>query len=327
MKKVPVETKRRETTNSLVGILLLITPAFLGLVFCSLNAAGSKLLCATSGCDIYAGYQFAGISFYVWGAAGFALLLALGFLSYWRPVFRVWLVFCLCLGMLLDTGFLVWQVLFWPCTSCLVVAILLALFAGGFLWVTPRGDSDSKTIKFALLLWGITFIPAATGAGKELLLQPWVLSGPENAPISVIFSPTCPACQQTVQEIFSVPELKEQAVFIPIAKNEEDVNRIARFQEDKTTDLMQLFAPLDGSHQVSAGLRLRWQLARNKMILARSGEMSVPQVKAPKLFFTKRVEYPAVQDSSSYQSIIFGSEPIELEEGCSAASNNEQSCE
>jgi hypothetical protein len=318
MSKPPNTIRQQGPGNHLFRNLATTIPALLGLLFCLLNAFGSELLCATSGCDIYAGYQFAGISFYVWGGAGFACLLLLGLLSERGVAYRNLLFFCLAAGLFLDSGFLVWQVLFWPCTSCLAVALLLALFAAGLLWSKPSFRSKSMTL--VLLLWAVAFIPAAASAGKELFLSPWVLEGPENAVISVIFSPTCPACRTTVEEIYADRALRKQTAFIPISKNDEDLNRLAWFTKDKKpANLIQLFNPGDYP-PAKAGFLLRWQLARNKMLLAATGATSVPLVRSPELIFAASKAPFSSSNTSTYESIIFKTPA--LESGCSAVSND-----
>lgn len=311
-------SRQQRPDNQLFRNLATTVPALLGLLFCLFNAFGSELLCATSGCDIYAGYQFAGISFYVWGSIGFAGLLLLSLLKEKGAFYRHLLLFCLCVGLLLDTGFLVWQVLFWPCTSCLAVALLLALFAAGLLWSKP--SFRRKPVTLVLILWAVAFIPAATSAGKELLLTPWVLEGSENAVIEVIFSPTCPACRTTVEEIYTNPALKKQTAFIPISKNAEDLNRLAWFAQEKTAaNLLQLFNP-DDVPPTDADFSLRWRLARNKMLLAASGATSVPLVRSPKLIFSAPKASFSSPNTSTYEAIIFGTSP--LESGCSAVTND-----
>lgn len=311
-------SRQQEPNNPLLCTLATAVPALLGLLFCLFNAFGAKLFCATAGCDIYAGYQFAGISFYLWGSAGFASLLLLSLLWERGAFYRNLLLSCLCAGLLLDTVFLVWQVLFWPCTSCLAVALLLGLFAAGLFWSKP--SVCSKPVVFVLLLWGVAFIPAATSAGKELLLSPWVLEGSENAVIKVIFSPTCPACRTTVEEIYTDSALKKQTAFIPISKNSEDLKRLAWFAQDGTSaNLLELFSPGDHS-QADAGFSLRWRLARNKMLLAATGATSVPLVRSPKLIFAALRAPFSTPKNSTYESIIFRTPP--LESGCSSASSD-----
>jgi len=304
-------------------LALVAVPAALGMVFCILNAAGAELLCVTSGCGIYAGYTLGGLSINILGALGFGVILLLALLASRRPLFR-WLLFAVLIsGLLIDTLFLFWQILYWPCTSCLFVALLLALCVLGTLKVFP--SFRSKIVHLALLFWFAAFVPVAAAAGKEILLQPWPALGPADAPVAVYFSPTCPACEKTVQEILDLPELTGQVAFYPVAKNEEDLRRLARMMEkDGEAELGELFTEGDGP-PVESGLALRWRLARNKMALARLGADKVPLVLTPRLVQAAPLVHLPLSDGGGFARELFNNPP--LEEGCSADAPVEESCD
>lgn len=303
-----------------------VIPAALGLLFCALNAAGAKLLCVSSGCDIYADYTLGGLSINLLGAVFFALLLLLALLAPRQPLFRRGLWAVLVAGLLVDALFLLWQIFYWPCVSCLVVAVLLALCVLGALlaWPTLRG----KIVYLALLLWFAAFMPVAAVAGKELLLQPWPALGAADAPVAVYFSPTCPACEKTVADILALPELTGQVAFFPIAKNAEDLQRLAQvLGGEGEADLMALFAPVN-ELPAAPDLSLRWRLARNKMSLARLGGGSVPLVLTPRLVQAMPVvpqTFPQTFPQSGGSYLDFGVSPIE--EGCSMAAPAGEVCE
>lgn len=303
--------------------VLLILPAALGLIFCTLNAAGAELLCVSSGCGIYAGYTLGGLSINILGAAGFGVILLLGLLASRRPLFR-WLLFAVLIsGLLIDALFLFWQILYWPCTSCLVVALLLALSVLGALKAFP--PFRTTAVHLALLLWFAAFVPVAAAAGKEILLQPWPAVGPADAPVAVYFSPTCPACEKTVREILALPDLAGQVAFFPIAKNTEDLGRLARILEPAgEADLKALFSLADGA-PAEPGLALRWKLARNKMALARLGADSVPLVLTPRLVQTAPVVRLPLSEGGGFPAELFNLSP--LEEGCSADAPVEADCD
>jgi hypothetical protein len=303
--------------------VLLILPAALGLIFCTLNAAGADLLCLSSGCGIYAGYTLGGISINLLGAAGFGVILLLALLARQRPLFRSLLFTALVAGLLIDTLFLFWQILYWPCMSCLVVALLFALSVLGALKVFP--SFRSRVVHLALLLWFAAFVPVAAAAGKEILLQPWPALGPADAPVAVYFSPTCPACEKTVQEILALPDLAGQVAFFPIAKNAEDLQRLARMMEQEgEADLMVLFSSADGP-PAESGLALRWKLARNKMALARLGADTVPLVLTPRLVQAAPAFRLPLSDGGGFPQELFKISPIE--EGCSADAPVEEPCD
>jgi hypothetical protein len=304
-------------------IALVALPALFGLIFCSLNAAGAELLCVSRGCGIYSGYTLRGVSIDLLGAAGFGAILLFSLLARQRPLFRFLLFTALIGGLVIDTLFLVWQILYWPCTSCLAVALLLVLCVLGAMAAFPTFRTN--TVLLVLLLWLVAFVPVAVAAGKELLLQPWPALGPADAPVAVYFSPTCPACEKTVQDILNLPALAGQVAFYPIAKNEEDLQRLARMLEQEgEVDILALFTASDGP-PVESGLALRWKLARNKMSLARLGADTVPLVLTPRLVQTAPAVHLPLSEGGEFPLELFNFSP--LEEGCSADSPVEEACD
>jgi hypothetical protein len=306
-------------------ILAVIIPAVLGLLFCLLNAAGAELLCVSSGCGIYGSLTLGGVSIYLLGAAAFGAIILLALLALRWPGCRRWLLALLVVVLLGDILFLVWQMLYWPCTSCLVVALLLALCLLGALLAFP--EFRRPGVKLVLLLWLLAVLPVTVAAGKELFLPPWAAFGPGDAPVSVYFSPTCPACERTVLDILRQSSLRGQVAFFPVAKNEEDLRRLAQLPEVWDEEgLEALFTPLSAGTQ--AGWALRWRLARNKMALARMGADRVPLVLAPQL-----LQSPPAPTAYSNPFFGGGDFPLDLlgipplEQGCSMSARAEEPCD
>ena len=317
------ESLLTHSDESPARIVLVILPAALGLVYCGLNAAGAELLCLSSGCGIYAGYTLGGISINLLGAAGFGVILLCSLLTRKRPSLRYSLLSVLLAGLLIDTLFLAWQILYWPCVSCLVVALLLVICVLGALTAFPA--FRIKIVYLVLLLWFTAFVPVAAVAGKEVLLKPWPALGPADASVAVYFSPTCPACEKAVQEILTLPDLAGQVAFFPIAKNAEDLGRLAKMLEPAAeADILALFSP-DGGAPAEPGLALRWKLARNKMALARLGADTVPLVLTPRLVQASPVVHLPLSDGGEFPSELFNFSP--LEEGCSADAPVEEACD
>ncbi len=200
--------------------------SLLGAIFCLAAAGGNHVLCATQGCRIYAGYGIFGISFYYLGAAGFLLILLLTLLHP-RPLTRTLISLGLFTALVLDTLFLGYQSLFWPCTSCLLVAFLFGLIVlAGYFYYPLTG----RPFFLALgTLWAALFIFLGIAATKEVLLRPWPLFGPADAPIQVYFSPDCPACRQTVRQLLDNPGVAGKVAYYPVAKNEQDLRQLARY--------------------------------------------------------------------------------------------------
>lgn len=252
--------------------------SLLGAVFCYLNATGAKLFCVTQGCRIYSGYGLFGISFYVYGLAGFLLILLLGLLHP-RARTSFWLPAVLALALVLDILFLFYQYFFWPCVSCLVAGALIVLSAlSALLLLRVRG----RTLLWILVVaWSILGSYVGLAAVKEAAFTPWAIAGDPEAPVKVFFSPVCPACREAVTRILEDPALAAQTAFFPVAKNSEDEARIAAFlqKNEKEPSLAGLFDEAPAAPPLTSAQK--WRLQVNKMALSRMGVSSVPLVIAP----------------------------------------------
>jgi len=263
--------------NRTAGVAMIIFPALLGLALCLLNASGAKLFCLTAGCSLYAGYALFGLSFYVYGAIGFGVIALLAASVGKIPRAAPLLGKIILAGLALDLLFLGWQLLYWPCSSCLVVALFLGWTAAGFWRSYP--PLCRHLFKGVLLVWLVLFIPSVMAAGKEVLLTPWALYGPADASVRVFFSPTCPACTIEVNKLLQSPEVGRIA-FYPIAKNDRDLRLLAALMQEgveQPANLGRLFGS-DLKEATALPLSLRWRLAKNKMALARHGAQTIPLI-------------------------------------------------
>ena len=254
---------------------MIIFPALLGLALCLLNAVGADLFCLTVGCNLYAGYSLFGLSFFAYGAIAFAVISLLAAIVGKMPRALPLLGGIILAGLALDLLFLGWQLLYWPCSSCLVVALLLGGTAAGFCRSYPH--LCRRLFKGVLLAWLVLLLPAAIATGKEVFLAPWALYGPTDASVRVFFSPTCPACATEVNKLLQSSEVSRMA-FYPIAKNDRDLRLLATLLQEGITqpaDLEKLFSPAL-QEAAAPSLRQRWRLARNKMALARHGVQTIP---------------------------------------------------
>ena len=298
---------------------MIIISALLGLALCLFSAAGVEFFCVTDGCAIYAGLSLFGVSFYSIGAAGFAAILILALVAGKKERARSLLFWTILAGLLLDMVLLAWQLLYWPCSTCLVVALLLAGTGVGFRLRFPRWHR--WLLKGALLGWLVLLIPSAVAVGKEVLVTPWPIYGSPDADIQVYFSPTCPACSSEVEKLLKSDELKRM-VFYPVAKDERDARLVATLLQQgvaEARDLLTLFAiEPDPSIQPSAGLR--WQLARNKMLLARYGARTIPFIVSPTVV---RMAPPAINPLPSPADPFDAFGP----QGCGLFGASDLSCE
>lgn len=263
--------------------IVLLLASLTGAVFCILNAAGADLLCLTEGCRIYASYGIFGLSFYTLGAAAFVFLFVLALLQSRRPVPAL-LAIALTLGFLLDTLFLAWQTLFWPCLGCLTVAFLLGVAGAAGLSLVPR--PARKALLGIGAIWLLFFFAVGLAAGREIGLKPWAIAGDPSAPIKLFFSPECPACRQTITDLLKNTEAASRTAFFPVAKGEEDRRRLATFlavprSSVRPEDLLALFEDAPEAPPLALGARLG--LLANKAALARTGAVTVPLIITPEI--------------------------------------------
>ena len=267
-----------------------ILPLFIslsGLIYCLASMFGAtEAICHTAGCQVYKCYSFLGFSFYTWGTLAFALCTI--FLIFRKKlnkffnffdIYSIFLTFCL-LG---EVGLLAYQAIYLPCFSCLVVGLLWGiLFILDLKW--KREDNfDSK--KILVGIWGLLFFTVATSAIKDII-TPWPIYGKPDAPIKIFFSPTCPACKKAVQEILEKGLIdKNKIALFPVAKNEEDKDRICLLQcslqnKDLPLALNKCWQPK--CTPISVGLwnilRLNFNLFRNRLALAKMGIDRIPVI-------------------------------------------------
>ena len=292
-----------------------------GFIYCLASIFGvTETICHTTGCQVYKGYSFLGFSFYTWGALAFALC---AFFLIFRKklnqffsfdIYSFFLTFCL-LG---EVGLLAYQAIYLPCFSCLVVGLLWGiLFILDLKW--KREDNfDSK--KILVGIWGLLFFTVATSAIKDII-TPWPIYGKPDAPIKIFFSPTCPACKKAVQEILEKGLIdKNKIALFPVAKNEEDKNRICLLQCSLRGDNKNKDLPLALNRcwqpectPISVGLwdklRLNFNLFRNRLALVKMGINHIPVIISRRPLLVKTNTFPYsffntdTKDKSNYCSI------------------------
>lgn len=249
-----------------------------GAIFCILAAFGmTDAVCRTQGCALFKGASVYGVNMYFLGAAGFAAICAALFAggkAWSRPLLLV----LLWLALALDAALLAVQVMTVPCLNCLVVATLLGLLAA---MILPLRSKSA----LLLLAWSFFYVAGLLSLAGEYA-GPVPVHGASESPVRIFFSPTCPACSDMLVAASKAGILKGGTALFPVAKNDEDMRRIARLQDDLkagkelTEALWSCFneeAPEEGG--APGGLWRVWLASwRNKAFLARSGVMSVPYV-------------------------------------------------
>jgi len=244
-------------------------------IFVCLVLSGSKIasFCVTSGCGIYSSYKFAGLSFYVWGALFFAAVLILS------AVFQSHIISAsvVAIAVIGDAGFLAYQSLFWPCTNCLLVALIVGILALVHVSDKTLPAVTRKLLVGALIVWVPFFSSAGISAVKEWAVTPYILNKPQDDLVATVyFSPTCASCEDTVKELIASPDSGAIA-FVPVAKSKEDRHILAALPDKLTpSEIGRIFS--EDAATSTPGFSDKLKLWRNQSSLASLGLASVPVI-------------------------------------------------
>lgn len=252
--------------------------AFSATAFCLFSFWGiGDVFCLNTGCHIYKGYKIFGVSFYLVGAFYFGALCVLALFS----CSGVMLSFFTASGLLVNLFFLLYQIFFWPCTSCLMVAGILGLFAFSLF----RRGKGRKLLYF----WLLFFTAAGLGAIRDGV-QPWSVFGKEKAEIEIFFSASCPACKQLLKGVLANPEVFEETRLYPVIKEEGELEKMFHLKKNLEEGMNPEKAfEFFWKEQPQAKLSLKDKLAlkffciKNKMILAKMGQSGIPVVVAKRI--------------------------------------------
>lgn len=194
----------------------------IGLVFCVFMLLGfSEPLCITSGCTLLDTMRVGGISLWWFGAVAFFILTILCVMPYDAlALFAVRFVLTVDAFLLLVMLFAV------PCFPCLIAALIFAVvFFSVRLTVFSRRRVCGRSP--LLLVWVVLFFANVF----PLFMQftgVWNISGPQDAPVRVFFSPSCPVCREALAEGAKLPY--GVAAYIPVAEGLDDVPVLVRMR-------------------------------------------------------------------------------------------------
>jgi len=244
-----------------------------GFIYCLANILWpASFFCSTTGCEIYAKVTFLGLSLYWYGAAFFIALTGTCGYAYLRNSSGTIFNRLLLCGIIINCGLLIWQFLFIPCLSCLIVAGLL----GTILLIHSR-----KKPFFWKTVWVFCFLIASFNILRIDLLGPKPVYGNADARIKLFISPSCDACRQMLHSVLNDKALLQETALFPVAKNDDDIiklsNLCALLAEGKT--LEDAVAGWDKGKTDKGGMRklliqaVSW---RNKAFLVYSGYSQVP---------------------------------------------------
>ncbi|MFV0421187.1 hypothetical protein [Oleidesulfovibrio sp.] len=234
----------------------------------------AEALCITSGCDLFRDITIAGISPWWIGAAAFASTAALCIIG--RVALARLLSLMMLLGDLLLLGIMTFTV---PCLPCLIVAAVILWQY----WNLSASTSCPLWGRTSLaLLWLTLFSPNLFSAISEMN-GGWSISGQPEASLQVYFSPSCPACKETM---FAISQHNPQDVaFYPIAEADSDLIRLHTMQKELASGStvygafrtsINTAVNLDTKLSLTEQALLKWKTLQNKARLARMGVTKIP---------------------------------------------------
>lgn len=248
--------------------------ALLGLLWCGYVAFPTSSPCTTAGCALYQDTKVFGISMWALGGAAF---LVLAFLCLRGYRFLAWHLARLCLAI--DCFLLILMSFTATCVYCLVVAALFALIF--FSLRKTVNARSNEAVRFSILLpfWFGLFL-SNTVLVLDEVADRWSIAGPENAQVTVFFSPSCEYCHNALLET------EGKARLLPVIKDEGDLEAILRLEKllaqgvPMREALIRSKSDQEMKPEISltARMLLAVQLQRNKAYVFKHGNGVLPLV-------------------------------------------------
>lgn len=291
-------------SNTLWGGSLL---AALGAAYCYWTAiAPATVPCVSTGCTLYRDMSVFGISLWWYGAGAFTLL-ALFCLAGKQPAARglAWLM------LAADTALLLLMAFTAPCAACLVTALFIA---GAFLAIPANGRrTRQQRLPVLFLFWGGLFISNAVFFATERA-GAWTMHGPDNAPVTLYFSPSCQACREAIASLAQAAP--GTVAYRPVAENDDDILSIAAMRREveggaSVAEALRkaLAQSAPAAPSTLEQLRLRWRLLRNKALVLSAGADRLPLLLVsgmPRMPYHAAPAATAVQPTSGPASPVPG---------------------
>ncbi|MEW5724108.1 MAG: hypothetical protein AB1896_13445 [Thermodesulfobacteriota bacterium] len=250
--------------------------AGIGMVFCAASGLGlGQDFCITPGCTLTKEVAFLGLSLWWWGAGAFLVVAVLAVLG--RGPEAYWAGFA---ALAADAGLLLWMALTAPCLTCLFAGFLFLFL---FYSLCRIGGKNRTAARVLTAIWFFVLAPNFFGVVVEMV-DPWPIYGRHPAVFRVYFSPTCPACRNTV--FYLRPRLKASSpvAFYPVARTPQDLGKI-RYMVKRQKEGLDFFSAYAESTQAAGvetklgmleEIRLRLRLHRNKIAFWRTGMDAFP---------------------------------------------------
>lgn len=239
-----------------------------GFVYCLISALGkNNAFCVTEGCNVYNTYTFMGLNLYWLGTIFFASIFFL-YVTRKNGYYKKAVLY----AVYAEISLLLYQAVFLPCSSCLIVALFIgALFVSSY-------DLRNR-YKYLVIILGCLFL-VNTGFALKEQIRPWSIYESGNADTKIFFSATCPACKKMLSNVLE--KEGENIALYPIAKNGKDYKRLAILKCNlKNNNLMEALRTCwQGKQGQEFSLwdrvELWWNLWRNKIYLIRLNQKNIP---------------------------------------------------
>jgi hypothetical protein len=251
-----------------------------GFLFC--GAVQMNVLeefCAGDGCSVYQGFNLLGIPFYTLGMALFFLILCArlyGKKQEWHK--RISL-----LALFLDGPFLLWQMVFFPCSNCLVVALLLIINASLTMRRERRFETGRAGSPLIIVLVVLVLVNAINIVRQDI--KPWGIT-PRSSASYLFFSPSCEQCREHIS-LMNGTGHRSAPQLVPVSLSDEDDHRIFAMSmaiEDGLPPGKALLAAMTGKYHTASlpqWLRLQLRLHWNRAVLGMSGGKGLPWFTVP----------------------------------------------
>lgn len=251
-----------------------------GFLFC--GAAQMNVLeefCAGDGCAVYQGFSLFGIPLYVLGMVLFFLILCArihGKNQKWHK--RISL-----LALALDAPFLLWQVVFFPCSNCLVVALLLIVNASLAMRQEKRFEIRHSGSPLIIALAALVLVNAISIVRQDI--KPWGIT-PGSTAGYLFFSPSCEPCRDHISLMNSAGNAATP-LLVPVSLSDKDdrlIFAMAMAIEDGLPPAQALSAAQAGGYSspsVPQWLLLQLRLHWNRAVFSLSRGTGLPWLTVP----------------------------------------------
>lgn len=252
---------------------LALIAALAGLAVTIVGGSGRlESVCVTQGCSLFKEARILGLSIWWWGAGAFGVAALLSLIAR-LDALRFWAG----LLLLMDAGFLLVLAFTSTCLSCLLAA---AMFCMLFLAAVRPWRRSAAMGRWVLVIWLLMLMPNLALLGREAA-EPWPVLGDADAPVQVIFSPTCSHCREVVKSLLL--NMPDDTAFFPVAKDAEEREMVMGLVRElkSETPLVAFERMFEGRAQAGdqgwwerTGIRFR--LFRNRLRLLALGSSTVP---------------------------------------------------